>query len=121
VTALQVAHVEHVSGKNGLLRRTIHRVAEAGASPETVVSVFTAASPAALILTGGDTAAFVLRALGAQAIRLAGEVAPGIPWGIVEGGPADGCGVVTKSGGFGERDALVRAFEFCESEVSVKP
>jgi len=116
VTALQVAHLEETT-RNDLSRsRTIHRVAEAGASPEAVVCAFTDASPVGLILTGGDTAAYVLRALGAHAISLAGEIAPGIPWGIVEGGLAGGCTVVTKSGGFGERDALVRAFEFCESE-----
>ena len=109
VTALQVAQMP------GSIERAIHRVPESGALRESIVSAFTAASPAALILTGGDTAAFVLRALGTQAIRLAGEVAPGIPWGVVEGGLAEGCTVVTKSGGFGERDALVRAFEFCES------
>ncbi len=117
VTVLQVKHLEDARFRDGSHRCAIHRVPEAGALPETVVSVFAATSPAALILTGGDTAAFVLRALGAHAIRLGGEVAPGIPWGLVEGGLADGCTVVTKSGGFGERDALVRAYRFCESEL----
>lgn len=120
ITALQVAHLEEVSrsglSHSGAHSRAVHRIPARGASPETVLTVFAATLPAALILTGGDTAAFVLRALGAHAIRLAGEVATGIPWGILEGGLADGCTVVTKSGGFGERDALARAFEFCESE-----
>ena len=68
---------------------------------------------AALVLTGGETATFVLEALGAASILLAGELAPGIPWGIVEGGVADGCVVVTKSGGFGPREALVHVFDCC--------
>jgi uncharacterized protein YgbK (DUF1537 family) len=50
----------------------------------------------------------VLRALRASSIRLAGELAPGIPWGIIEGGEADGLLVVTKSGGFGTHDALIQ-------------
>ena len=117
VTVLQIANLEDAARSNLSRSRTVHHVPEANAAPEAVVAAFTSATPAGLILTGGDTAAFVLRALGAHAIRLAGEVAPGIPWGIVEGGLADGCTVVTKSGGFGERDAFARAFEFCESEV----
>jgi uncharacterized protein YgbK (DUF1537 family) len=119
VTVLQTAYLEQVSGNDGPHPRGIHRVAGSGASSKEVVAAFLSESPAGLILTGGDTAASVLRALQARAIRLAGEIAPGIPWGIVEGGVADGCTVITKSGGFGERDALVRAFEFCESEVLV--
>jgi len=79
-----------------------------------VIEAFSAARAAALVLTGGDTAAFVLRALGASSIALGGEVSPGLPWGIIEGGTADGCMVVTKSGGFGNRRALIDAFEFCE-------
>jgi len=114
ITALQVAHLEQTPRDHH--PRAIHRVPESNASPANVISAFTAEAPAALILTGGDTAAFVLRALGANSILLAGELAPGIPWGIVEGGLAHGCTVVTKSGGFGERDALLRCFEFCESE-----
>ncbi|HEY5057044.1 MAG TPA: four-carbon acid sugar kinase family protein [Acidobacteriaceae bacterium] len=114
VTALQVARLER--GLSGEHRRAIYRVAEAGASHEAVVAAFLSQDYSAVILNGGDTAAFVLRALGARAIGIAGEVAPGMPWGMIEGGVADGRAVVTKSGGFGERDALVRAFEFCESK-----
>jgi uncharacterized protein YgbK (DUF1537 family) len=79
-----------------------------------VVDAVHAGPVAALILTGGDTAAFVQRSLGASRIELGGELARGIPWGFVEGGVADGCVVITKSGGFGDRDTLVQAFEFCE-------
>lgn len=112
VTALQLAHINRASRNTA---RAIHRIAESEPSPVMAVQAFTARSTAALILTGGDTASFVLGALGAVSIRLVGEIATGIPWGIIEGGLAGGCTVVTKSGGFGERDALLRAFEFCES------
>ncbi len=64
-------------------------------------SAFRSFTPQALILTGGDTSLLAVRALGADSFILQGEFAPGIPWGIVQGGPAHGCTVVTKSGGFG--------------------
>jgi uncharacterized protein YgbK (DUF1537 family) len=111
VTSLQVSHLAQ---QPGAIDRAIHRVPCDGASEQEIVAAFAAEPVAALILTGGDTAAFVLRALGAFSIVLAGEVARGIPWGFIEGGMADGCAVVTKSGGFGQREALLHAFEFCE-------
>ncbi|MDR3793441.1 MAG: four-carbon acid sugar kinase family protein [Terracidiphilus sp.] len=66
-----------------------------------------------LVLTGGDTAAFVLDALEAEALDLRGEVEPGIPWSVMRGGWADGCVALTKSGGFGNEDSLVGMVEFC--------
>jgi uncharacterized protein YgbK (DUF1537 family) len=77
-----------------------------------------AGSVGSLVLTGGDTAAKILRALGAEAIEIAGEMTMGIPWGILHGGMADGCVVVTKSGGFGGEDALVEAVHFCHGVTS---
>jgi uncharacterized protein YgbK (DUF1537 family) len=71
-----------------------------------------------LVLTGGDTAAKILRALGAEAIEIGGEMTLGIPWGIVHGGMANGCVVVTKSGGFGGENALVEAVHFCHGVTS---
>jgi uncharacterized protein YgbK (DUF1537 family) len=70
-----------------------------------------------LVLTGGDTAAFVLRSLDATSLRLGGEVEPGIPWGIVEDGFAAGCTVITKSGGFGREFSLSNAVDFCHHKV----
>ncbi len=65
----------------------------------------------ALVVSGGDTAHLLCSALGATAIRLGGEVLPGIPWGRLEGGPANGTTIVTKSGGFGAPDALLRVVD----------
>jgi uncharacterized protein YgbK (DUF1537 family) len=62
---------------------------------------------AATVLSGGDTAALVCRALGVHGIELADEVAAGIPRGIYRGGVLDGAEVVTKSGAFGGPDALI--------------
>jgi D-threonate/D-erythronate kinase len=69
--------------------------------------------PAILILTGGDTAAFVLDALDADSVLLCRELAPGIPLGRITGGLADGCNVITKSGGFGDESALLNIFNLC--------
>ena len=69
--------------------------------------------PATLILTGGDTAAFVLDALDANSILLCHELAPGIPLGRLTGGLTDGCNVITKSGGFGDGSALLNIFNLC--------
>ena len=65
-----------------------------------------------LMMTGGDTASLVCRALGADSITLCGEIAAGIPWGRLAGGAADGLAVATKSGGFGASDALAVALDF---------
>ena len=72
----------------------------------TIREIFHAFNPEALILTGGDTALFAGQALGAHSILLKGEFTAGIPWGILQGGEAQGRIVVTKSGGFGLPSAL---------------
>ena len=68
-----------------------------------------------LVLTGGATAVRVARRLGASGIRLQGEVEKGVPVGALIG-PTP-YPVVTKAGGFGGPDTLVRAVEaLCEEE-----
>jgi D-threonate/D-erythronate kinase len=57
---------------------------------------------ATLVLSGGATAQVVLRALGIGILQLAGEALPGLP--IARAG---GFTIITKSGGFGEPDALL--------------
>jgi len=106
VTRLQVSRLDPSTHETCLIKH-------GSTSEEGIRTTFQSSPVSALILTGGDTAAFVLRSLKASSILLCGEVAHGIPWGIVEGGLADGCVVITKSGGFGDPEALVQAFEFC--------
>jgi len=65
-----------------------------------------------LVLCGGDTARMACGALGAGGIKLAREIAPGIPWGTLLGGSFDGMPVATKAGGFGQPDALIRIVDF---------
>ncbi len=67
---------------------------------------------AGLILTGGDVALAVCRALGIDAIELRHEIEPGVPVGVLHGGRGDGLYVVTKAGGFGSADVLGKAVEY---------
>jgi D-threonate/D-erythronate kinase len=69
-------------------------------------------NPRAFVITGGETAALVLRALDVEGIRLRGLIRPGIPWGTLVGGVFDGLAVVTKSGSFGGPDSLVEVDRF---------
>jgi len=61
-----------------------------------------------LILIGGDTSIRIMDALGAKAIRSEGEILPGIPSGRIIGGIYEGMRVITKAGGFGDDDTLVK-------------
>ena len=80
-------------------------------TPPEIRTLLNRPKPAALFITGGDTATMVLSALGATAITLRGEIVRGVPWGVIEGGIMDQVPVVTKSGGFGAPDTLVRVAE----------
>lgn len=64
---------------------------------------------AGVILTGGDTAVAVCRALGVTGIRVLEEVAPAIPLGEMKTAAGKTLRVVTKAGAFGEPDVLVKA------------
>ncbi|MGA9624831.1 MAG: four-carbon acid sugar kinase family protein [Bryobacteraceae bacterium] len=71
-----------------------------------------AGAATALVLSGGDTASLVCRALGVRRIQLEDEIVPGIPWGHLSGGAFDGWRVATKSGGFGAPHALIQVADF---------
>jgi uncharacterized protein YgbK (DUF1537 family) len=59
-----------------------------------------------LVLTGGDTALTLLQSLGCRILWLQGELEPGIPWGRLLTGTQPGLAVVTKAGGFGNKQTL---------------
>jgi len=69
-----------------------------------------------LVLTGGDTAKQACLRLGAGEIELIDELEPGVPLGRLYG--ADDIYVVTKAGGFGSDDVLVRALELFQGGVA---
>ena len=64
---------------------------------------------AALVLTGGDTAAAVLRHLGASALDILAAVEEAMPISRIVGGAANGALAVTKAGGFGAETSLLAA------------
>ena len=72
-----------------------------------------------LVLTGGATAAGVARRLGATGIELEGEVEAGVPVGALIG--PDPYPVVTKAGGFGGPDTLVRAVQALAQDGEENP
>jgi uncharacterized protein YgbK (DUF1537 family) len=80
--------------------------AAAGELAGRVVAALSDRRYAALVIVGGDGAAAVLAGVAADNIAIDGAIIPGCPTGIVAGGPADGLRLVTKSGGFGDQDAL---------------
>ena len=98
--AVHSAEERDPSGAAGSIVEALAEVV-AGLSEEGLID--------ALVLTGGETAVGVGRRLGAVGIRLEGEVEPGIPVGTLIG-PSP-YRVVTKAGGFGGPDTLVRVVE----------
>ncbi|WP_459033625.1 four-carbon acid sugar kinase family protein [Roseivivax sp. CAU 1761] len=78
----------------------------AAAFAGTLARAHDALRPATLFACGGDSAAALLARLGIGQLDVAGEVLPGVPVSRDAGGA--GPWLVTKSGGFGEADTLVK-------------
>ena len=85
-----------------------------------VAAVLNKTIPEFLFVTGGDTADAVLTALGAEGIRIYGEIVTGMVQGTILGGPIDGLPAVTKAGAFGKEDALVVLHETWQAGGSRK-
>ena len=68
----------------------------------------------ALILTGGETAQYVINGLETEGIEIEGELLEGIVRGHLTGGDWDGLTVVTKAGAFGKEDALEKIVNILE-------
>ena len=90
-----------------LRRDVVLRVPRGVVDGVSLARVLRDCRPAALFLSGGDTASLVCQAIEAEAIELHREFGPGIPLGTLRGGAFDGITVVTKSGGFGGPDDLI--------------
>jgi uncharacterized protein YgbK (DUF1537 family) len=71
-----------------------------------------AAKNTGLVLIGGDTSIKLFRNLEATAIRVEGEVQPGVPYGQWVGGRLNEQPLVTKAGGFGQTDTLAKSVAF---------
>ena len=64
--------------------------------------------PGSVVVAGGETLRRLMRALDAQSLMVDGEIEPGIPAAIVQGGHWHGLRLVARSGGFGEPALLAR-------------
>ena len=73
-----------------------------------------------VVLIGGDGAAAALHRVRADAIRVQGTLAPGVPVGTILGGAAHGVRVVTKSGGFGRSDSLLEIVDRLQSSPAIR-
>ncbi len=88
----------------------------AGSSPVAVSQRFAAglqphlAGLTTLVVTGGETVAALLHAAGVGLLRITGEVLPGLPLCHADG-HAGFPALVTKSGGFGAPDTLLRLWQ----------
>ncbi|MBS7623467.1 four-carbon acid sugar kinase family protein [Candidatus Bathyarchaeota archaeon] len=67
---------------------------------------------AGLILTGGTTAIQALQSMGMLGTEVDDEVCPGIPSAVIIGGRNAGLRIVTKAGGFGEDDAIMKSIRY---------
>ncbi len=67
--------------------------------------------PGSLFVTGGETLHGLLQALGATSLLAIGELMPGVPLSRIGGGRWPDLAVVSKSGGFGAPDLLIRLAE----------
>jgi uncharacterized protein YgbK (DUF1537 family) len=67
--------------------------------------------PGSLFVTGGATLYALLQALGADSLLVTGELMPGVALSRIQGSGWHGLPVVSKSGGFGAPDLLIRLVE----------
>ncbi len=72
-----------------------------------------------LVLSGGEMAAALLKQTHAQGVVLETEILPGVPIGRVIGGRAEGIKVVTKAGGFGSKDSLLKLIQYLNGYNSI--
>jgi len=102
---VSVGNLEHIPGREQQTASVLAQIAK---------GVLERVPAGGLILTGGDTAAAVCRALDCSALDLYGEVQPGLVWGILTDGMCAGLPVVTKAGGFGNPETLMDALIFLQ-------
>jgi len=85
-----------------------------GVMAEMVAGILASHKFAGLFLSGGDIAVEVCRRFRVSAIQVNGEVEPGVPAGELIGGQYPGMRVVTKAGGFGTEEAMVKSITYLE-------
>jgi uncharacterized protein YgbK (DUF1537 family) len=102
---------KHLAGKETMIPRILGKAA---------VHLLGKVRLGGLVLTGGDLAMGVCEQLSSSALRIEEEVLPGIPCSTLTDGPFKGLRMVTKAGGFGEKDALWRILRYLRGENAPK-
>lgn len=64
-----------------------------------------------IMIIGGDTAVKIIKSVGANGIIIREEFLPGIPYGVLFNGKLNMIPIITKAGGFGQEDAIIKAIE----------
>ncbi len=67
--------------------------------------------PGGLLITGGETASIICQQLGSHGVHIGGSLEVGVPWGQLYGGIGAGLALITKAGGFGQPDTLIRVVQ----------
>ncbi|HXZ35480.1 MAG TPA: four-carbon acid sugar kinase family protein [Thermodesulfobacteriota bacterium] len=98
---------KHLSGKETMIPKALGKAA---------VFLLGELRLGGLVLTGGDLAMGVVERLSSSALRIEEEVLPGIPCSTLTDGPFKGLRMVTKAGGFGEKDALWRIIQYLRGD-----
>ena len=83
---------------------------------KVAANVLSHRSLSGLILTGGDVAWKACHFLESSAMRIEGEILPGIPLSSLTDGPFRDLRIITKSGGFGDRRTLVKLARYLGRE-----
>ncbi|MGO4514868.1 four-carbon acid sugar kinase family protein [Terriglobus sp. 2YAB30_2] len=106
VTVRQTVRLESSCEPVSFLLKRVPRAQTSESEIQSALAESGKHSIGALVMTGGDTARLVCRALGISAIRLLREFVPGVPLGVAIGGAYDGTPLLLKSGGFGADNLL---------------
>ncbi|MGQ9542791.1 MAG: four-carbon acid sugar kinase family protein [Candidatus Bathyarchaeia archaeon] len=88
---------------SGIIGSALGEVASEVAKIEGIAGIF---------LTGGTTANRTLEVMGAYGTEVDDEVSPGIPSAVIVGGECSGLRIVTKAGGFGDEEAIIRSIRY---------
>jgi D-threonate/D-erythronate kinase len=96
----EVREASHQCGNNELIAEGLGEIAKELIKKTRIKGMF---------LTGGATAFQVCRMIEVKSLRLLSEVASGVPMSIIMGGIAHGMPLITKAGGFGDLDVIIRA------------
>lgn len=67
-----------------------------------------------MVLTGGDMAVHICRAIGVNSIKIISEIDNGVPLGFIESNKLEKLFIVTKAGAFGKPDVFIKSIQAIE-------